>query len=84
MTDPGTAPAHDEERAFLERARSMSGPARFFAYLRRGGPGYLQSAMTLGGGTAISSVYAGRMFGYELLWVAPVGMLIGVLMLGVL
>ena len=40
--------------------------------------------MTLGGGTAASSLFAGRMFGYELLWVAPAGMLIGILLLGVL
>ncbi|MEM9802123.1 MAG: hypothetical protein AAGA20_17495 [Planctomycetota bacterium] len=73
-----------EERAFLAEARTWSAPRRAFAYLRRGGPGYLQSAMTLGGGTAVSSIYAGRMFGYELLWVAPVGMLLGVVMLGVL
>ena len=73
-----------EELAFLEEARTWPAHRRVLAYLRRGGPGYLQSAMTLGGGTAISSVYAGRMFGYELLWVAPVGMLIGVLMLAVL
>ena len=73
-----------EERAFLAEARTWPAHKRIFAYLRRGGPGYLQSAMTLGGGTAISSIYAGRMFGYDLLWVAPVGMLIGALMLGVL
>lgn len=59
-------------------------PRRLLGHLARGGPGYLQSAMTLGGGTAISSIYAGKMFGYELLWVAPAGMLIGVLMLSVL
>ncbi len=73
-----------EELAFIEEARTWPAPKRILAYLRRGGPGYLQSAMTLGGGTAISSIYAGRMFGYELLWVAPVGMIIGVLMLAVL
>ena len=40
--------------------------------------------MTLGGGTAVSSLFAGKMFGYQLLWVGPAGMLIGVLMLSVL
>ncbi len=76
--------ARVEAEAFLDSLEGKSGSTRFFAYLLRGGPGYLQSAMTLGGGTALSSIYAGRMFGYDLLWVAPVGMLIGVLMLGVL
>lgn len=39
--------------------------------------------MTLGSGTAASSLFAGAVFGYELLWVAPVGMLLGVLVMGV-
>lgn len=76
--------ASPEEHAFIESLSGKSRLGRYGAYLRRGGPGYLQSAMTLGGGTAVFSVYAGRMFGYELLWVAPMGMLIGILMLGVL
>lgn len=81
---PAEAAARIDADAFLDSLEGKSGTTRFFAYLLRGGPGYLQSAMTLGGGTALSSIYAGRMFGYDLLWVAPVGMLIGVLMLGVL
>ena len=73
-----------EEAEFIDRIEGAPVARRYGAYLVRGGPGYLQSAMTLGGGTAVSSLYAGRMFGYELLWVAPVGMLIGVVLLGVL
>lgn len=45
------------------------------------GPGYMQSAMTLGGGTAFSAIFAGAAFGYDLLWVAPVGMLLGIIVL---
>ena len=78
------AAARLDADAFQDSLEGKPGSTRFFAYLLRGGPGYLQSAMTLGGGTALSSIYAGRMFGYDLLWVAPVGMLIGVVMLGVL
>ena len=51
--------------------------ARQAAYLRRGGPGYLQSALTLGGGTASSCILSGAAFGFELLWVAPLGMILG-------
>lgn len=76
--------ASPEEAAFIASLEGRGRLSRYGAYLRRGGPGYLQSAMTLGGGTAASSLFAGRMFGYELLWVAPVGMLIGILLLGVL
>jgi Mn2+/Fe2+ NRAMP family transporter len=49
--------------------------------LRLLGPGYLQSALTLGGGTAASALYAGAVFGVKLLWVAPVAMAMGVVML---
>lgn len=77
------AAAADEAR-FVQELEGKGRLARYGAYLRRGGPGYLQSAMTLGGGTAASSLFAGRMFGYELLWVAPAGMLLGVLLLAVL
>lgn len=49
--------------------------------LRRGGPGWLQGAMTLGGGSAITSLTIGSVFGYEFLWIQPVSMIIGCIML---
>ncbi|MEM7218696.1 MAG: divalent metal cation transporter [Pseudomonadota bacterium] len=49
--------------------------------IRAGGPGWLQGAMTLGGGSAITSLTLGAAFGYEFLWVQPVAMLIGCVML---
>lgn len=53
-------------------------------YVRRTGPGLLQSAMTLGAGSATASVLAGASFGYKLLWVQPVAMFLGVMMLAAL
>ena len=52
-----------------------------FANIREGGPGWLQGAMTLGGGSAVTSLTIGSVFGYEFLWVQPVSMLIGCIML---
>ena len=49
--------------------------------IRAGGPGWLQGAMTLGGGSAITSLTLGTVFGYEFLWVQPVAMVIGCVML---
>ena len=40
--------------------------------------------MTLGAGSAAASVIAGASFGYKLLWVQPVAMFLGVMMLGAL
>ena len=56
----------------------MSG---FIQHVKEGGPGWLQGAMTLGGGSAITSLSIGAMFGYEFLWVQPVAMIIGCIML---
>ncbi len=54
---------------------------RLPTYLRLSGPGWLQGAMTLGGGSAITSLTIGGVYGYELLWVQPLSMLIGCIML---
>jgi manganese transport protein len=64
-----------ESRPFLRRA---------VGYLKRTGPGLLQSAMTLGAGSAAASVMAGVSFGYQLLWVQAVAMFLGVCMLAAL
>ncbi|MCP3916473.1 MAG: divalent metal cation transporter [bacterium] len=75
---PAPPPDVDPRIAELE-ARPFLG--RGLGYLRLMGPGYMQSAMTLGGGTAFASIFAGAAFGYELIWVAPLGMLIGIIVL---
>lgn len=54
---------------------------RIGGYVKRSGPGLLQSAMTLGAGSAAASVVAGASFGYKLLWVQPVAMFLGIVML---
>ena len=70
-----------EERAWLGEVQKRGFGGRALAYLGRGGPGYLQAALTLGGGSASASLLAGAAFGYDLMWVAPLGMLIGIVML---
>lgn len=57
---------------------------RLRGYYRLTGPAWLQSAMTLGAGSAAASVVAGAFYGYSLLWVQPVAMLLGVFMLAAL
>ena len=76
--DPG---ALQWERAALRSLAARPFGARMRGYLRMLGPGYLQSAMTLGGGTVSSALFAGAIFGVDLLWVAPVGMALGLVML---
>lgn len=69
------------ERAQLAAVATQGLPTRLRTYASLIGPGYLQSAMTLGGGTATAALFSGAVFGYSLLWAAPVGMLLGVIML---
>lgn len=79
--DPRQSAAEKAQLAALEHAPWAT---RVRGYLKFIGPGYMQSAMTLGSGTAASCLFAGAMFGYQLLWVAPLGMLLGVLVMGVI
>ena len=72
---------NEQELRELAALDARSVLPRTLGYLRRMGPGYMQSAMTLGGGTAFASIFAGAAFGYQLLWVAPLAMLLGVIVL---
>lgn len=55
--------------------------ARLLGYFRMSGPGYLQSAMTLGGGSIASCAALGSLFGYKYLWVQIVAMALGYIVL---
>lgn len=81
MVRPPDPVALEQERAWLRDVAQRPRLARLFAYAGRGGPGYLQSALTLGGGSASASLLAGAAFGYSLLWVAPLGMIMGCIVL---
>ena len=54
---------------------------RMMGYIKLSGPGWLQSAITLGGGSLASSLYLGVLAGFSLLWVQPVAMILGIIML---
>ncbi|MGE4601907.1 MAG: divalent metal cation transporter [Planctomycetota bacterium] len=81
MVQPPDPAVLAEEKKWLTSLESAPVARRWMSYLRRGGPGYLQSALTLGGGTAAATLLAGGAFGYRLLWVAPVSMLLGMAVL---
>lgn len=81
MFSPADEQALATERAELAALEGKPFYRRWLGFTRITGPGWLQSAMTLGGGSAVSSLYLGAMFGYELLWVQPLAMLLGVVML---
>jgi Mn2+/Fe2+ NRAMP family transporter len=67
------------QRLRAARGRGTLATLRIFASLS--GPGWLQSAVTLGGGSLASSLYLGVLGGFSLLWLQPLAMLLGIVML---
>lgn len=65
----------------LVDARAKGKGATLLAYLRLSGPGWLQSAITLGGGSLAGSLYLGVVAGFGLLWLQPLFMILGIIML---
>ncbi|MGJ8633087.1 MAG: divalent metal cation transporter [Luteolibacter sp.] len=54
---------------------------KFFSYAKQSGPGWLQAAVTLGGGSLTGALYLGVIGGDGLLWLQPMAMILGVIML---
>jgi len=54
---------------------------RLWIYTKLSGPGWLQSAITLGGGSLGSSLFLGVLAGFSLMWLQPLAMILGIVML---
>jgi len=65
----------------LAEAREKGPLATLGAYVKLSGPGWLQSAITLGGGSLAGSLYLGVLAGASLLWLQPLAMILGIIML---
>jgi len=74
----------EAEKRQLRELEKESRHVRFWGYFKLSGPGWLQGAITLGGGSAASSLVAGTLVGYRFLWVQPVAMFFGIVMLSAL
>ncbi len=72
------------EEQLLQQLDHTPWPGRIRGYFKLTGPAWMQSAMTLGAGSAAASVVAGAFYGYQLLWVQPIAMLLGVFMMSAL
>ena len=71
----------EQERKYLQEAESEGLLQCLVAYTKLSGPGWLQSAITLGGGSLASSLFLGVLAGYSLLWLQPVAIILGIIML---
>ena len=77
----GNDGALEREKAYLSELGARPWPARIKGYIGLSGPGWLQSALTLGGGSLASSLYLGVLAGSSLLWLQPLAMVLGIIML---
>ena len=55
--------------------------SKLISYAKQSGPGWLQAAVTLGGGSLVGALYLGVIGGNGLLWLQPLAMIFGVIML---
>jgi Mn2+/Fe2+ NRAMP family transporter len=81
MFAPADVKAVARERDCLRQLQRKNVFARYWGYFTLTGPGWLQSALTLGSGSAIASIFAGVTCQYSLLWVQPIAMVLGIIML---
>jgi len=69
-----------EEKAELAELEGKGLLGRWRGYFAKSGPGWLQSALVLGSGSAMASLFAGTFLQYRLLWVQPLAMVLGIVM----
>lgn len=71
----------ERERQLILAAKQKGKGAIFKTFIRLSGPGWLQSGITVGGVTFSSSLYLGVLSGFTFLWLQPLYMILGIVML---
>jgi Mn2+/Fe2+ NRAMP family transporter len=72
---------YQRELDVIEEVKDKGTLGKFFGYAKISGPGWLQGAITLGGGSLAGALYLGVLSGYGFLWVQPLAMICGIIML---
>jgi len=81
MPEEAGATKAENEQEYLEELSKKPFLSRLGGYVKLSGPGWLQSAITLGGGSLAGALYLGVLGGASLLFVQLFAMIIGVIML---
>ena len=71
----------EQEKQLLASVADKGAGAKFSVYAKLCGPGWLQSAITLGGGSLIGALSLGAIGGTNFMWVQPLAMILGIIML---
>ncbi len=69
------------QRQLLLDAKQKGKLAQLGSFCKLSGPGWLQSATTLGGGSLASALYLGVLGGLGFMWLQPFAMILGIIML---
>ena len=70
-----------KEKELLSSVANKGTGAKLKTYSKLCGPGWLQSAITLGGGSLVGALGVGVIGGLNFMWVQPLAMILGVVML---
>jgi len=71
----------NRELELIESVADKGPLAKATVYAKLSGPGWLQGAITLGGGSLAGALYLGVISGYGLMWLQPLAMICGIIML---
>ena len=81
MTEEPANSRIEQDRQQILEAQQQGAGAKIKVYTKLSGPGWLQSSITLGGGSLAGGLYLGILSGYHLMWLQPLAMIMGVIML---
>ncbi|MHC4556273.1 MAG: divalent metal cation transporter [Planctomycetota bacterium] len=74
-------PRIEKDRQLILDSQKKGKGSVFKAYVKLSGPGWLQSGITLGGGSLSSSLYLGVLVGFSFMWLQPLAMILGIIMM---
>ncbi len=80
-TNMSVNPKIEEHRKIILDGKAKGTGGTFKAYIRLSGPGWLQSAITLGGGSLANALYLGVLGGFAFMWLQPMAMIFGIIMM---
>ena len=75
-------PQLESQRKQIVAAKAKGVLPTLAVFAKFSGPGWLQSATTLGGGSLASALYLGVLGGFGFMWLQPFAMILGIIMLG--
>ena len=72
---------YQRELDVIEEVKNKGPVGKFLGYAKISGPGWLQGAVTLGGGSLGGALFLGSTSGYGAMWIQPLAMICGIIML---